>query len=324
MGSDLGHGAKSTWLRRAGLALCVVGWLAFFRVTFSLLASQPFTPPSAQASPPPAAGVARADAERGALDAIIVPGGGLTAEGRPHPWVVERLESAAKLHYLAPASHRPAIITLSGGTPHKPPPRDSQGFPITEAAAGARYLIHDLSVPADHVYEEGFSLDTIGNGYFVRTMHTDPSGWNSLAVITNQFHMARVEAVFRWVYALPDRGTAAPGAPRLAFLPVPDTGLTGNALQARRQKEAASLPGLQATAARIRTLGQLHSFIFHEHNAYASSRLNSGRGPEAASRGSANGGMVGPQAGATTRAQQEADGAGGGAGGLDRDLLESY
>ena len=116
----------------------------------------------------------------------------------------------------------------SGGTPWKPPPRDSRGFPITEAAASARTL-SDLGVPFDHLFEEGFSLvrvpegrgswsvsratksrartscrplfvfhlrvslakDTIGNAYFLRATHTDPAGWRNLVVITNEFHMPR-------------------------------------------------------------------------------------------------------------------------------------
>ena len=64
------------------------------------------------------------------------------------------------------------------GTPHKPNPRDSAGFARTEAADNARWLTRRAvpPVPPEDVLEEGFSLDTIGNAYFLRVGHTDPAG----------------------------------------------------------------------------------------------------------------------------------------------------
>ena len=103
---------------------------------------------------------------------VVVPGGGLTATGGIPPHVQLRLDKGVELYR---AASRAKIITLSAGTPHKPNPLDSAGFPVYEAAAGASYLIRS-GVPAEDIYEETLSLDTIGTAYFLRTMHTDPAG----------------------------------------------------------------------------------------------------------------------------------------------------
>lgn len=112
---------------------------------------------------------------------LVVPGGGLTVEGRPHPFVISRLEEAARLYHAqrGTAATAPKVFVLSctceqcldlvqlvsfrmgqhlsrlvhacgpigaGGTTHKPPPYDHAGFPITEAAASARVLIEEVGV----------------------------------------------------------------------------------------------------------------------------------------------------------------------------------
>ena len=72
-----------------------------------------------------------------------------------------RVEAAVAL-FKDMAHLNPVIITLSGGTTHKPNPLDIHGFPITESTAAARKLV-ELGVPALQVLEENFSLDTVGN-----------------------------------------------------------------------------------------------------------------------------------------------------------------
>ena len=73
-------------------------------------------------------------------DAVIVPGGGLDAKGEPATWVTARLDAA-----LVHDQHTDFYLVLSRGTTHKPPPNDSDGFPVDEAAASAR---HGLVTPA--------------------------------------------------------------------------------------------------------------------------------------------------------------------------------
>ncbi|CAE7444546.1 yabN, partial [Symbiodinium necroappetens] len=135
---------------------------------------------------------------------VVVPGGGLTAEGSPPLWVRRRLQEAASLYFAYVRSgQRAAVMMLSAGTPHKPMPRDPHsGFQVLEAEANARCLIRDFNVPPQDVFEESWSLDTIGNAYMLRTTHTDIAGWRRLTIISNQFHMPRIRAIFDKVFGL--------------------------------------------------------------------------------------------------------------------------
>src|SRR5215831_15708372 len=125
-------------------------------------------------------------------DAVIVPGGGVRQGGELSPWVKDRFDVAIERSGKAP------IVCLSAGTPHRPNPLDETGRPIFEASAGAHYLLRK-GFPAERIYIEAASWDTVGNAYFARTMHTDPSGCRRLLVITSEHHMARTAAIFRWV-----------------------------------------------------------------------------------------------------------------------------
>ncbi len=92
--------------------------------------------------------------------AIVVLGGGLTSDGKVPIHSQLRLDKAVELYNTLHGHAK--IVTLSGGTPHKPNPRDKQGFAIWEASAAAKRLV-EMGVPSHDIYEENFSLDTIGN-----------------------------------------------------------------------------------------------------------------------------------------------------------------
>jgi hypothetical protein len=102
--------------------------------------------------------------------AIIILGGGVTAEGNVPNHTQLRINEAVRLFHLLSNQQsssdslngHPVIITLSGGTPHKPNPLDPNGFPIWESTAAAKRLI-DMGISPDHILEESFSLDTVGN-----------------------------------------------------------------------------------------------------------------------------------------------------------------
>jgi len=191
-------------------------------------------------------------------DAILILGGGVHECGKLPLWVEARLQRALDLEQGEP------IITLSVGTTHKPPPLDEHGFPIFESVAAASYLA-DHGIAPERILVEATSYDTIGNAYFSRVIHVDPAGFRRLLIITSAFHMPRTEAVFRWVYGLdaPARGY------ELHFEVTPDAGVSVEALEARREKERASLERLRPAMARITTLQELHRWLFGEHGAYA-------------------------------------------------------
>jgi DUF218 domain len=191
-------------------------------------------------------------------EAVIVPGGGVRADGKLPPWVENRFGRALEIAAGAP------IIALSAGTVHRPPPLDAAGRPIFESVAGAAYLRQSGYAP-DRILIEAASWDTIGNAYFCRTVHTDPAGFRRLAVVTSAFHMPRTREIFRWVFALPP----ADAAYHLTFIEVPNVGMPDDVLAARYAKELASRASLPDLMARVRTLRDLHRWLFTEHGAYA-------------------------------------------------------
>jgi hypothetical protein len=190
-----------------------------------------------------------------AYDAILIPGGGLLADGTPPPWVCKRLDMAAEV------GDTRFFITLSRGTVHKAPPRNNEGFPIDESVASAVYLLK-LGVPKELILTETVSFDTIGNAFFSRVIHIDPLGLTRLLVITSDFHLARTRTIFRWVYSL------SGGDHALTFQGTPDVGISQATLHARIEKERRSLKSLKEGMSEITTLKQLQQWLFLHHGAY--------------------------------------------------------
>lgn len=217
-------------------------------------------------------------ATAGPLDAVIVLGGGQTQDGMPSSIVLPRLDRAAELYREAQELGRkpPLIIVGSRGTPHKPSPHDAGGYEIDEADGSARYLM-SLSIPSEVILQENVALDTIGNAWFARTLHTDVLGLRRLAVITSTFHMPRAKVLFDHIFALPARaGGSAPGY-EVTYHGTSDASLSEETLLARRDKEARSVPRFapgSEWAERLRDMRSFHRWLYREHGAYASNRLN--------------------------------------------------
>lgn len=154
--------------------------------------------------------------------------------------------------------------------------------------------------------------------YWLRSIHVHPGRYRDLYVITNDWHMPRTQAIFTTVFALPDidprkqRSKAAATAGdydsywvhqwmyravyglltsfdldaavedsvRLHFVPVSPGIEDASILKIRREKEQKSLEGfLTHVAPQWKTWYDLHVWLFVEHNAYASKRLQSDTDP---------------------------------------------
>jgi uncharacterized SAM-binding protein YcdF (DUF218 family) len=191
-------------------------------------------------------------------DAVLVPGGGLRSDGALPPFVLNRLEAAQALAGEAP------IILLSAYTIHRAPPLDPAGYPLLESVAAAEVLLA-RGVPAAQIWAETASLDTIGNAYFARVIHTDPAGLRRLLVVNSKFHMPRTQMIFDWIFGL------SPAEPPYAldYHTMPDQGLTEAGLEARRAKEVARTEELRRAIPGIISLAALHRWLFTEHRAYA-------------------------------------------------------
>jgi uncharacterized SAM-binding protein YcdF (DUF218 family) len=194
------------------------------------------------------------------FDAIVIPGGGLLADGTLPPWVLARVERALS----AAAGTDAYIITLSAATFHKPTVLDAGGKPQFESVIAARYLM-ERGFSGDRLLLETSSYDTIGNAYFCRAIHTDPRRLARLLIVTSAFHMLRTEAIFRWVFSLEPVGVPY----QLAFESTADMGVDSEALAARCEKERAGLAELLPKTRRYRTLADFHRWVFSEHRIYA-------------------------------------------------------
>jgi len=149
------------------------------------------------------------------VDAIIVPGGGSQRDATPQSlplFVRHRLDRAldrwvecAAMTQLG-ALRYPRIIVLSLGTVHQPNYINSAGWPVAEATSEALYLLNASAdrglkdFTPDMVLREALSLDTLGNAFFTRLLHTDVVGLRRLHVITSAFHFVRTRALFEFVF----------------------------------------------------------------------------------------------------------------------------
>lgn len=215
----------------------------------------------------------------GNFHAIIIPAGGQRAEGGPPPHVAARLDKAVQMWLTSPEP-KPYVITTAWGTPHKPCPLDAAGFQRAESADNARYLL-SKGVPAERLLEEGVSLETVGNAYFTRVLHTELRGLRKLAVVNNAFHMPRTRHVFEHVFRVPPRAGEPASSYQLFFVEVEDR-MEPEPLRARLEKEALAAPRFapgsewaRATA----TLRELHQWVHYENTAYAARRLLEDRAP---------------------------------------------
>ena len=192
-------------------------------------------------------------------DCIFIPGGGLQTDGSLPPWILVRLERAQAL-----ISQTRWIIFLSGGTVHKPPPLNENGFPVFESRAAAEYLIQQGVDPAQLLTEIS-SYDTIGNAYFSRLLFAEPAKMQNLLVITSEFHLPRTQAAFEWIYGLTPLTTDH----QLIFESVPNRGLSPKTLKARIAREQNNLEKLRETQLDITTLDAFQAWFYSQHAAYA-------------------------------------------------------
>lgn len=193
------------------------------------------------------------------FDAIISLCGGLEKDGTPHPWVIRRLDKTLKFY-----TGRELVILTGGGTPHKPPILDGDGFPMYECDASAKYLLN-RGVSKSKILLDRFSMDTIGNAYFTRFLFAEPMRLRNIVVVTSALHMPRTEKAFGWVYGL----TPSDLKYNLKFVEAPDDGLDRNIVHIKTVREKKNLRKLAPLTKKIKTMSAMHRFIFFEHGAYA-------------------------------------------------------
>lgn len=195
-------------------------------------------------------------------DAIIVLGGGVRDGGELPLWVQLRLNKAIEL-----ANNTDYIIVTTAYTPHKPPVLDENGFPIFESVAMANYLIKK-GINPNKILTERVSVDTIGNAYFTRLIHTDQLDLKKLLIITSDFHMPRSKAIFRFIFNLSSPSIQY----QLFFESIPDNDLDPEIINPRKIKEENSLNFFLKQMENIKSLKDFHNWIFSDHKGYSSSQ----------------------------------------------------
>jgi uncharacterized SAM-binding protein YcdF (DUF218 family) len=102
----------------------------------------------------------------------------------------------------------------------------------------------------------------------------EPSGLRKMVVITNDWHMPRTRAIFEFVFSLPLRIGASPTPYEISYRAAPPGISDAHLLETREGKEAASLAYFQTSVAPgIRSMQDMHWWLFTKHGAYAASRL---------------------------------------------------
>lgn len=117
----------------------------------------------------------------------VVLGGGLQRDGTPTGTTQRRADAAARL-----AGERYLALIVSGSHGDGPQPK------TTEAEAMARRII-ERGVPAERVFIEDRSRDTLSNAVFVAERYLARITPRPLIIVTSPFHMARSLATFAFV-----------------------------------------------------------------------------------------------------------------------------
>lgn len=134
----------------------------------------------------------------------------------------------------------------------------------------------ELDMPANDVYAETTSYDTISNAFFARTSFCDLVGWKKLLIITSEFHMKRTRSIFDWVMNVPGihDPTSSSHKYELNYLSVPDYGLSKEAVKIRNEKENKSADNVEKILSRkYTTLSEVFEFITGEHAFYNAEKL---------------------------------------------------
>ena len=124
---------------------------------------------------------------------ICVLAGGLQENGEPHEFVKKRLDKAIEL-YNNKKSH---ILVLGGGTYHKAPFLNKDGFIIHESTSCALYL-NKNGVNSNLILREWSSYDTIANGFFAFTNYINHLNLKKFTIITSDFHISRSKEIFNY------------------------------------------------------------------------------------------------------------------------------
>jgi len=205
------------------------------------------------------------------MSTVIILGGGPASSLRsPLPFVLSRIQLAASIYHSTPSSK---LICTSAGTAHVPQitcPTPTGPRPIYEASSCAAVLL-SLGVPAESIYTEITSYDTIGNLYFalINFILLSPNTFPSdIVAITSSFHMPRAKMITDWVFNLQ-------GLPpyKLTYKEVGDDGLSSATVVERIKKERGSMEYLETVIPTVTSVDGMFQWLTQTHTLYSAQGL---------------------------------------------------
>jgi uncharacterized SAM-binding protein YcdF (DUF218 family) len=119
-------------------------------------------------------------------EVAVVLGGGVSPTGEPSESTNARAHAAAQL-----AHHRPQLAVIASGSHGDGP------APAKSEARVMADLIVAAGVPAERVFVEEVSRDTIGNAVEVASRYLKKIEPRPLYLVTSPFHLERALVVFR-------------------------------------------------------------------------------------------------------------------------------
>lgn len=190
---------------------------------------------------------------------ICVLAGGLQENGEPHEFVKKRLDKAIEL-YDTKKSH---ILVLGGGTYHKPPFLNKDGFIIHESTSCAIYLSKN-GINSNFILREWSSYDTIANGFFAFTNYINYLNLKKFTVITSDFHISRSKEIFNYFNKLFNQNK------EISYIST-DSNIDNNtyAIRSKREEES-KINFIKNIVNKINNPSEFIKWFYTEHKAYSS------------------------------------------------------
>ena len=195
---------------------------------------------------------------------VVILGGGIGKNGNLPSWSVDRCESAIEYYYQNKHLFNIVFIPTSGGTYHYPNPIDKNGFTVFECDLMAKYLLKN-GIHENNIFREYSSYDTIGNGFFVKSLFTDIRNWTDVIVITSKFHLNRSKAIFDFLFLKLSTKNY-----KIQYIFTNDKQLLH--LDERIKREENSLVIFNKNMSKIYSMEMFHKWLYSNHECYKSNQ----------------------------------------------------
>lgn len=123
------------------------------------------------------------------IDAVVVLANLMDAQGRLNDESARRAAKAATLFRACGAA-----VLVTTGWAYRP---DS---PLPIADAFRQHLIRHHAIPAERIVADPNARDTVGDAYFTKIGLARPRGWKHVMVVTSDYHVARSQEIFNFIY----------------------------------------------------------------------------------------------------------------------------